>query len=178
MSNQNNSTQFNQMSMNSSSTQTQTPEIVNSSESAYPSLYVPIIGTNISQSYIISAFENNEIGKVIRVDFVQNMEKNRREAFIHFEEWFTNDKAANLKKDVLDPITKTRFKYTKTDNFWPLLINKNPDKKVNNPKYEIISEEQLKEEHAKNLTKFTETMLTNTPHSESNANAVHKKTKQ
>ena len=108
------------------------------------SVYIPIISDNISESYIMKMFKDNEIGKVMRVDFVLNKNKKRREAFIHFDEWFTNNKANNLKSDVLDVSTKTRFVYNNNGKYWPLLPNKNAHKRVDNPNYEILKTETVK----------------------------------
>ena len=89
-------------------------------------------------------FANKNIGKIARVDFVKNISKNRREAFIHFEEWFTNEEANLLKEDILNNDTKTRFKYNDSNKFWPLLVNKNPNKKEANPNYIILNTEEVK----------------------------------
>ena len=102
------------------------------------SLYIPVISQNISEAYIKKMFINKNIGKISRVDFVKNLAKNRCEAFIHFEEWFDNEDSNNLQKDVLDPSTKTQFKFNNTNRYWPLLVNKNSDKKVDNPNYKKI----------------------------------------
>ena len=51
-------------------------------------------------------FAKKNIGKIAHVDFVKNIAKNRREAFLHFEEWFNNEEANNLKEDILNKDTK------------------------------------------------------------------------
>ena len=106
------------------------------------SLYIPVI-RNASEEYIIKMFKMHNIGKVMRVDFVYNKAKNRREAFIHFDEWFASDESKQLQEDILDPNTMTRFKY-QGDNFWPLLVNKNAHKQVNNPNYKILNKTEVK----------------------------------
>ena len=106
------------------------------------SLYIPVI-RNASEEYIIKMFKTHNIGKVMRVDFVYNKAKNRREAFIHFDEWFASDESKQLQEDILDPNTMTRFKY-QGDNFWPLLVNKNAHKQVNNPNYKILNKTEVK----------------------------------
>ena len=87
---------------------------------------------------------SKNIGKIARIDFVKNIAKNRREAFIHFEEWFTTNEAQSLKEDILNKDTKTQFKYNDSGKFWPLLINKNPNKKEDNPNYIILIIQKLK----------------------------------
>jgi len=106
------------------------------------SLYIPII-RNTSEEYIIKMFKTHNIGKVMRVDFVFNKTKNRREAFVHFDEWFASTESKQLQEDILDPNTKTQFKY-QGDKFWPLLVNRNAHKQVNNPNYEILDKSEVK----------------------------------
>ena len=40
------------------------------------SLYIPVIQKHISEAYIKRQFLDHNIGKVLRVDFVKNIEKN------------------------------------------------------------------------------------------------------
>ena len=107
------------------------------------SLYIPIIDAETSEQYIIKMFQDHNIGKVMRVDFVKNTVKNRREAFLHFDEWFDNDTSKALREDILDPTTKSRLVYTGA-KFWPLLVNKNAHSRVPNPNYEVLKTEEVK----------------------------------
>jgi len=107
------------------------------------SLYIPIIDAETSEQYIIKMFQDHNIGKVMRVDFVKNSVKNRREAFLHFDEWFDNDGSKALREDILDPTTKSRLVYAGT-KFWPLLVNKNAHSRVPNPDYEVLKTEDVK----------------------------------
>jgi hypothetical protein len=109
------------------------------------SLYIPIIDAETSEQYIIKMFQEHNIGKVMRVDFVKNTVKNRREAFLHFDEWFDNDVSKALREDILDPNTKSRLVYTGA-KFWPLLINKNAHSRVPNPNYEVLKTQEVKSE--------------------------------
>ena len=106
------------------------------------SLYIPVI-RNTSEDYIIKMFKTHNIGKVMRVDFVFNKVKNRREAFVHFDEWFLSDESKQLQSDILDPNTKTQFKYH-GEKFWPLLVNRNAHKRVDNPNYEVLDKAEVK----------------------------------
>jgi len=115
------------------------------------SLYIPIISSNISEQYIKKMFKSHNIGQILKVDFVKNIEKNRREAFIHFDEWFENDESKKLKEDIQNPDTKTRFKYTDSGKYWPLLVNKNAHTRINNPKYEMLSSEDVNTEYKVSL---------------------------
>ena len=107
------------------------------------SLYIPIIDAETSEQYVIKMFESHNIGKVMKVDFVKNIQKNRREAFLHFDEWFDNDVSKALREDILNPTTKSRLVYSGT-KFWPLLVNKNAHSRVPNPNYEVLKTEDVK----------------------------------
>ena len=109
------------------------------------SLYIPIINENISEEYIKTMFKSHDIGNVMRVDFVYNKNKKRREAFIHFDEWFNNEKANKLQEDVKDKEKNVKFTYAK-NKFWPLLPNRNAHKRVDNPNYQILKPEDIKNE--------------------------------
>ena len=120
------------------------------------SLYIPIINANITQEYIIKCFHEHNIGKVERVDFVLNKAKLRREAFVHFSDWYTSD-ASNRLKAELEITSATgqncRFMYNGT-NYWPLLLNKKPVDK-NNPERKSNSVYEL-EERLSNIEKSME----------------------
>ena len=107
------------------------------------SLYIPVVQDHITEAYVKRQFADHNIGKVMRVDFVKNIPKNRREAFVHFDEWFDNETSRALQEDVKNPTTKTRFVY-QHKKFFPLLINKNAHRRVNNPAYEVIKTEDMK----------------------------------
>ena len=107
------------------------------------SLYIPVVQDHITEAYVKRQFADHNIGKVMRVDFVKNLPKNRREAFVHFDEWFDNETSRALQEDVKNPTTKTRFVYHHT-KFFPLLVNKNAHRRVNNPAYEVIKTEDVK----------------------------------
>ena len=108
------------------------------------SIYIPIISNTTSKNFIIKQFLEHNIGKIKKIDFVLNLKKNRSEAFIHFHEWFNNDKSISLNNDIKNNNTKTRFIYNeKTKQYWPLLINKNPNKMIKNNDYKILSESEI-----------------------------------
>ena len=110
------------------------------------SLYLPIISQNITEAFIIKAFSEKNIGKILRVDFVHNKVKDRREAFIHFDEWFNSTEASALKEDILNPNTKTQFVYGLSNRFWPLLVNKNAHKRNVNSNYTVLKASDIKTE--------------------------------
>ena len=98
------------------------------------SLYIPVIQQTISDAFVKKVFTEKNIGEVSRVDFVYNKQKNRHEAFVHFNHWFDTDTANQLKTSILDNKIKSKIYYS-DKNFWPILINKNPYTKTFNPKY-------------------------------------------
>lgn len=108
--------------------QTQTQTQPSAQMTMVASLYIPIIGKDITHDYIAKCFHDNNIGKVCHVDFVLNKQKLRREAFIHFSEWYTSETANQLKAQ-LEIASGTgqncRIMHSGT-NYWPLLLNKKP----------------------------------------------------
>ena len=124
------------------------------SSSTVLSLYIPVISGSTTENYIKKMFDQYKIGKVMRVDFVKNIAKNRREAFIHFDEWYTTDESFKLQQEILNPSTNTRFVYTPAGRFWPLLVNKNAHKRVNNPNYEMVDLEEIKKDCKQTVGEF------------------------
>lgn len=121
-----------------------------------PSLYIPVINANVTQEYIAKCFHEQNIGKVERVDFVINKAKLRREAFVHFSEWYSSDATNQLKAQLeitLATGQNCRFIHNGT-NYWPLLLNKNPLDK-NNPDRKSNSVYEL-EERISNIEKSME----------------------
>lgn len=116
------------------------------------SLYIPIIAESISEEYIKKMFKTHNIGIILRVDFVKNLVKNRREAFVHFDEWYNSEESKKMKEDILNPNTKTRFIYNEAGKFWPLLINKNAHKRIDNPNYEVLNKSEIKTAYKTSLT--------------------------
>ncbi len=115
---------------------------VNMDTSMISSLYIPHIN-NVDEKYIIRAFQAMLIGNVSRVDFVINRAKQRREAFVHFAQWYDTDESHKLLKDIINPDTQTRL-YYRGSNYWPLLVNKNPTTQPkSNATYDI--EKQIEE---------------------------------
>lgn len=131
--------------------QTQTQTQTQKQTTMVASLYIPIIGKDITHDYIAKCFHDNNIGKVCHVDFVFNKQKLRREAFVHFSEWYISEPANQLKAQLQFANANgqnCRFMYNGR-NYWPLLLNKNPLEKdsplkKSNSVYEI-------EEHILNI---------------------------
>ena len=136
------------------------------------SLYIPIISENITEAFITKVFSDKNIGKILRIDFVHNKMKNRREAFIHFDEWFNSPESLSLKEDILNPNTKTQFVYGVSNKFWPLLVNNNAHKRNVNPNYTVLKSEDVKTEFKVSLN-----FASNKPSKEPNPDKI-KKTKK
>jgi hypothetical protein len=116
-----------------------------SSQTEVLSLYIPSgIMSYHTEEYITKQFIEHNIGKVMRVDFVKNLNKgDRREAFVHFDEWFDTKASIALQENVNNIEIKSRFVYH-VNKFWPLLVNKNAHRRVSNPGYEAINTEYMK----------------------------------
>ena len=108
------------------------------------SIYIPIISEGTSEDYIKKMFESHKLGNVMRVDFVLNKAKNRREAFVHFHEWFDNEKSKEMQEDIQNIDKNVKFMYNPSGKFWPLLPNRNAHKRVENPNYEILKNKDIK----------------------------------
>lgn len=93
------------------------------------SFYIPVIADGIREDFIAKIFKQKNIGIVERVDFVLNKQKVRREAFVHFKEYFDNGDANTIKAAISDggdmPALPYKF-YYKEGRYWALLPNKNP----------------------------------------------------
>ena len=116
------------------------------------SLYIPVISNTTSEAYIRKIFNQKKIGNILRVDFVKNLEKNRREAFIHFDEWFDTEESKKLKEQIMSSNSNTRFVYNDSGKFWPLLVNKNAHRRVNNPNYETIKTKDVNNDIKMSIT--------------------------
>jgi len=112
------------------------------------SLYIPIISNSSTEEYVKTMFKNHNIGNVSHVDFVHNLVKNRREAFVHFEVWFTTPEASKLLEAILDPTIKARFVYCESGRFWPVMLNKNATVKEFNPDYKNLTNKEVKTGYA------------------------------
>ena len=118
------------------------------------SLYIPTIATSVSEAYVKTMFAKHNIGKVSRVDFVQNVIKGRREAFVHFEEWFTTPEATKLQADILNPAIQAQFKYFESGKFWWVKVNTNTNQRVYNPDYKNLTRKEVKTGYTASLMHY------------------------
>ncbi len=93
------------------------------------SVYIPIVDEKINDTAIKAVFEHLGLGVISRVDFVYSS-LGKKQAFLHFTEWFDCDKSRKVQRDILDPSVNARLVYD-NPRFWPLFQNRNP---VENPK--------------------------------------------
>lgn len=91
------------------------------------SLYIPHVFPNFDKEYMTECFKN--IGEISRIDFVAKQDRNGKDfnaVYIHFNKWYTNKKATEFHKHVLDESEDTRFYH---DNNWYWIVLPNTAKK-------------------------------------------------
>lgn len=90
------------------------------------SVYIPRVFKGISQEQIRGTFYGQSIGKVGRVDLLKVYnEKNTwvyNKAFVHFDEWFVNETANDLRQAIESGKGNSKIVYD-TNRFWMLLPN-------------------------------------------------------
>ena len=98
------------------------------------SMFIPRMNADITQEFITSEFERQEIGKVTKVDFIpkhrelpNGMVEDYFMAFIHLD-WYSNVAAQNI-KNRLDDGQQTRIVYN-DPQYWIVMKNKNPQASV------------------------------------------------
>jgi hypothetical protein len=93
------------------------------------SIYIPRVFPNWRNSTkMTDVFENLEIGRVRRIDFVDKETPNGvkfSQAFIHFHEWYDNQHTRNLQDRIGDPDEMAKVVYD-DPWFWMLFQNTNP----------------------------------------------------
>jgi len=94
------------------------------------SLYIPYVFSNVTKDKIIYTFEFHlRLGHIKDVDLVGKIDKKGKtyySAYIHFEEWYNNDKATRFIERIKNPSQETRVVYdTPEPWFWVVVENKN-----------------------------------------------------
>lgn len=93
------------------------------------SLYIPIISDLVTEMQIKNTFKNLEIGNVSRVDFINKTVSSgiiKKQAFVHFDNWFDTLTAKNLQTSIVDSNINAKLVYD-DPKFWPLLPAHNPE---------------------------------------------------
>jgi len=123
------------------------------------SIYIPIIRGKTTDEFVKSVFQYKNIGEVLRVDFVFNKVKQRIEAFVHLKTYEHSQEATDFINSIENAEEQTKLFYNE-NSYWPILKNRNPDKKVVNDDYLNFGdtkEELLKiKEQVEHLTKLVE----------------------
>jgi len=89
------------------------------------SLFIPFVFSNFDQKYVTKAF--SKIGNIERVDFVAKQARDGKTGnavYIHFKEWYNNQKAKKIYETCI--IKKEKYEEFDHDNsgyFWILLPN-------------------------------------------------------
>jgi hypothetical protein len=97
------------------------------------SLYIPYVFSNVTKDKIIYTFEFHlRLGHIKHVDLVDKIDKKGKtyySAYIYFEEWYNNDKAARFVERIKNPSQETRVFYD-TPEPWYWIVLENTSKKV------------------------------------------------
>ena len=90
------------------------------------SLYIPHVFANVTKKTIMDTFEDQGLGKVKEVDFVEKMDKNGKmykTAFVHFDCWYDSIITRNFQERVKNPDKEARIVYN-DPWFWACFENK------------------------------------------------------
>jgi len=121
------------------------------------SIYIPIIRVKTTEEFIKNVFQYKNIGEVQTVDFVFNKVKQRYEAFVDFKIYEGSQEATDFINSIENLEEQTKLFYNE-NNFWPILKNRNPGKKVVNHDYintsDIIEENNKLKKENERLTKL------------------------
>jgi hypothetical protein len=75
------------------------------------SIYVPRVESYVTENDVKFYFENWEIGKVSHVDFVQRLDQEYKQMYVHFSNWFNTPKTQNLQRELNMDNNSVKFKY-------------------------------------------------------------------
>ena len=72
---------------------------INQIQEECPSICIPRVFKHISASFIIDIFQNKlKLGPIKKIDVIpNNVDKNFKKVFIHFDFWYDNDYVNNIK---------------------------------------------------------------------------------
>ena len=88
------------------------------------SLYIPIVENNINEDTMKTIFAHENLGTISRIDFVYN-NLGKKQAFIHFSEWFNTPKVCEFQAKVMNSKQKARLNIN-PGKYWPVYPNHNP----------------------------------------------------
>jgi len=75
------------------------------------SIYVPRVDSYVTENDVKFYFENWEIGKVSHVDFVQRLDQEYKQMYVHFSNWFTTLKNQKLQQELNKDNNSVKIKY-------------------------------------------------------------------
>jgi hypothetical protein len=90
------------------------------------SLYIPHVFENITEKKMIDVFEDQGLGKVKNIDFIEKMDKNGKiykTAFVHFDCWYDSIITRNFQERIKNPDKEARIVYN-DPWFWVCFENK------------------------------------------------------
>lgn len=90
------------------------------------SLYIPHVFENISEKKMKEVFEDQGLGKVKNIDFIEKMDKNGKiykTAFVHFDCWYDSIITRNFQERIKNPNKEARIVYN-DPWFWVCFENK------------------------------------------------------
>jgi hypothetical protein len=90
------------------------------------SLYIPHVFENISEKKMKEVFEDQGLGKVKNIDFIEKMDKNGKiykTAFVHFDCWYDSIITRNFQERIKNPNKEARVVYN-DPWFWVCFENK------------------------------------------------------
>jgi hypothetical protein len=91
------------------------------------SLFIPHVFPNFDKEYVAKAFK--DIGEISQIDFVAKQDRsggNYNAVYVHFNKWYTNEKAIAFYHSVVDESKETRFHH---DELWYWIVLPNNAKK-------------------------------------------------
>lgn len=75
------------------------------------SLYVPRVDTYVTENDVKFYFENWQIGKVSHVDFVQKLDQEYKQMYVHFSYWFNIHKNRQLQEELNKENNSVKINY-------------------------------------------------------------------
>ena len=102
-----------------------------------PSIYISYVFNNTTEKYIIDVFNSLNIGKILRIDMKERIDKYDNIyyiVFIHFDYWFDNKNAQELRNALKENKEIKIILDDENKIFWKLYINhqnqQRPHKKI------------------------------------------------
>ena len=110
---------------------------------AVTSIYIPCIETEFNAEFIADVFDRNGIAQISRVFIEPNKNDSNKynRAYVGIKLWHDTETAFNFISRLRDPNREVRLVYS-DDNWWPVDINKYPNKLASNKRVLTLFEEK------------------------------------